>query len=399
MNGMTPRTFHTWFAAGHLANDWPIAALWIVVPAAGIALDLSPTEVGLLFTIFNVGGALAYIPAGIIADHVSDQGKILVATFWWVAVGYLVAALAPEFWSLAILLAIAGMGNAAWHPIAAALLTRESKEQRAEALGVHAIGGSFAEVLAPLCIGVLLTFVDWRSALALSVIPTVLLGFCFVFVVRAVPRVERTPFRWTELRGLMGLWRRGTGMRIIAMICLYNMALTALLSMIPLYLVSVHDLAPASVGLVFAALLLAGAVAQPWVGKASDIAGRRPIVVLGNGLAGVVCFGLIFQPSLGIAIAIMAVTVAALDAIRAAVLAAAVDHSDRQEGTTLGFAFAIMDGIGALGALFAGIAAGYSWATMFGLAGALAVGSAALAMTLPRKEGISAVPLTGCRGD
>lgn len=398
MTRMTPRTFHAWFAAGHLANDWPIAALWIIVPAAGIAMNLSPAEVGLLFTIFNVGGALAYVPAGIIADHVSDQGKILVATFWWVAVGYLVSALAPEFWSLAILLAIAGMGNAAWHPIAAGLLTRESREQRAEALGVHAIGGSLAEVLAPLCIGVLLSYVDWRSALALSVIPTVLLGICFVFVIRAVPRVESTPFRWSDMRGLVDLWRRGAGMRIVAMICLYNMALTALLSMIPLYLVAAHSLAPATVGLVFSALLLAGAIAQPWVGKASDVAGRRPVVVFGNGMAGVACVGLILQPSLGIAIAGMAVAVAALDAIRAAVLAAAVDHSDRQEGTTLGFAFAIMEGIGAFGALLAGIAAGYSWPAMFGLAGALAIGSAALAVSLPRKKATTATASSGCGG-
>lgn len=389
MTGMTAGGFHAWFAAGHLANDWPIAALWIIVPAAGIAMDLSPAEVGLLFTILNVGGALAYVPAGILADHAPNQGRLLIGTFCWVAVGYLVSAMAPEFWSLAVLLAVAGMGNAAWHPIAAGLLTRQSKGRRAEALGVHAIGGSLAEVLAPLCIGALLTFVDWRSALVLSVIPTVLLGICFVFVIRALPGLERTPFRWSDMRGLVDAWRRGAGLGIVAMLCLYNMALIALLSMIPLYLVAVHNLAPATVGLVFSALLLAGAIAQPWVGKASDRAGRRLIVVLGNGLAGAACVGLILQPTLGLAVAVMAIAVAALDAIRAAVLAAAVDHSDRQEGTTLGFSFATMDGIGALGALFAGVAAGYSWPAMFGLAGTLAVGSAALAVFLPRKEGSS----------
>ena len=59
--------------------------------------------------------------------------------------------MAPGYWSLALLLAVAGMGNAAWHPIATGVLTRESRERRAQALGIHAIGGSLAEVLAPLC--------------------------------------------------------------------------------------------------------------------------------------------------------------------------------------------------------------------------------------------------------
>ena len=72
------RTFLTWFALGHLANDWPIGSLWLIVPAAGIAMALSPAEVGLLFTIFNLGGALAYLPAGILADHVSNRGRLLV---------------------------------------------------------------------------------------------------------------------------------------------------------------------------------------------------------------------------------------------------------------------------------------------------------------------------------
>lgn len=147
---MNNRAFMTWFAVGHLANDWPIAALWLIVPAAGLSMDLAPAEIGLLFTLFNLGGALAYIPAGYLADHVSNRGRLLVVTFWWVAIGSALAALAPGVWSLAVLLSVAGMGNAAWHPIATGVLTRDNKDGRAEALGIHAIGGSFAEVLAPL---------------------------------------------------------------------------------------------------------------------------------------------------------------------------------------------------------------------------------------------------------
>ena len=376
---MKKRTFLTWFALGHLANDWPIAALWLIVPTVGIAMELSPTEVGLLFTIFNVGGALAFLPAGILADHVSNRGRLLLATFWWVAAGYVLAAMAPGFWSLALLLAVAGMGNAAWHPIATGVLTRDSKEQRAQALGIHAIGGSLAEVLSPLTAGFLLAYVDWRSALAISVLPTVLLGICFVWVARSVPLVEKTVISKQDILALLNTWRRGDGLRIVGMICMYNMALMALLSMIPLYLAAGREFTPAAVGLTFSALLIMGAVVQPWVGKISDIIGRRPVLVFGNVTAGLASATLIFQPNLLIMIAAMTISVAALDAIRAAMLAAAVDHTDRSEGTTLGLAFVLMDGIGALGAVLAGIAAGVSWPYMFGLASIFSLGAAALA--------------------
>ena len=375
---MTKRTLLTWFTLGHFANDWSVCALWLIVPTVGIAMELSPAEVGLLFTICNVGGALAYLPAGIITDHVSNRGRLLLATFWWVAVGYLLASMAPGFWSLALLLAVAGMGDAAWHPIATGVLTRESKDRRAHVLGIHAIGGSLAEVLSPLAVGFLLAYVDWRDALAISALPAALMGCCFFWVARAVPRVEKRSVSKQDMLGLLNLWRRGNGLRMVVMICFYNMALMALLSMFPLYLADQHGFGPEAAGIAFSAMLIVGALLQPWVGKISDIVGRRPVVVVGNLTAALAGALLVLQPSLWGIIAALMVAVAALDAIRAAILAGAVDHSGHSEGSTLGLAFVLMDGIGALGALLAGIAAGFSWPYMFGLAAVLSLGAAAI---------------------
>ncbi len=375
---MKRRTLLTWFALGHLAIDWPIAALWLIVPAAGLAMELSPSEVGLLFTLFTIGGALAYVPAGFLADHVSNRGRLLLATFWWVAIGYALAALAPGFWSLALLLALAGMGDAAWHPIATGVLTRDNKEARAQALGLHAIGGSFAEVLAPLAAGFLLAFFDWRSVLVISVVPTILAAICFFWVAPAVPVVERKLVSRQSVLVLLATWRQGAGLRIVAMMCLYNMALIAMLSMVPLYLSTVNHLDPETVGLIFAGLLVTGALAQPLVGSISDKIGRRPVLLLGNLAAGLAIAVLVFEPGFWVMIALMAIGIGAMDAIRATMLATAVDHSQDSEGTTLGFAFAVLDGVGAVGAVLAGLAAGVSWEHMFALAAALSLGAAAL---------------------
>ncbi|WP_349295689.1 MFS transporter (plasmid) [Thioclava sp. 'Guangxiensis'] len=375
---MNKSAFMTWFAFGHLANDWPIAALWLIAPAAGFSMGLSPATVGLLFTLCNLGGALAYIPAGYLADHVSNRGRLLVLTFWWVAIGYGLAALAPEFWSLAVLLAIAGMGNAAWHPIATGVLTRDNKEGRARALGVHAIGGSFAEVLAPLSVGFLLSIINWRGALAISVIPTILCGLCFLSVARSMPAAEAKKANRNELKDLIRAWLTGRGPRVVAMICLYNMALIALLSMIPLYLAAVHYLAPAKIGVIFAALLTTGAIAQPWVGALSDRIGRSPVLVIGNGVAALCLALLALNPPFWFVIPTLAIGVASLDAIRASMLASAVDHSERSEGTTLGLAFVLLDGVGAFGAVLAGVAAGRSWQVMFALTSVFALTASVL---------------------
>lgn len=224
-----------------------------------------------------------------------------------------------------------------------------------------------------LSVGFLLSVVDWRGALAIAVIPSILCGLVILWVARAVRMVETKKANQEDFKGLIRAWRTARGLRIVAMIALYNMALIALLSMIPLYLSAVHGLAPASIGVIFAALLITGALAQPWVGALSDRAGRRPVLVIGNGIAALCVSLLAFDPPFWSVIPTMAISVASLDAIRAAMLASAVDHSERSEGTTLGLAFVLMDGVGAFGAVLAGIAAGVSWQVMFSLAAGFAL--------------------------
>ncbi|MCK4868077.1 MAG: MFS transporter, partial [Alphaproteobacteria bacterium] len=137
MSGDTPshRRLLAWFSLGHLANDWAPSTIWIVAPAIAAAMDLSPAEVGLLITIAHVGAALGYLPAGVLADRVANRGRLLLGTFWWVAAGYLAASFAPGFWTLALMLAIAGIGDAAWHPIATGVLAQSLPTRRAHALG------------------------------------------------------------------------------------------------------------------------------------------------------------------------------------------------------------------------------------------------------------------------
>ena len=101
------------------------------------------------------------------------------------AIGFFIASLAPGYWWLVILLAIAVMGDAAWHPIATGVLTQKMPDRRARALGIHAMGGTIgAEAVAPLAVGVLLVWFDWRTVLQISVLPALVMGVAFIPMVR-----------------------------------------------------------------------------------------------------------------------------------------------------------------------------------------------------------------------
>ncbi len=342
------------FVLGHFAIDWAPTAVWLIVPAMAVSMELSPAEVGLMFTIHSAGAALAFLPAGALADHVSNRGRLLLLTFWWVAAGYAVASFAPGYWSVALLLAFAGLGDAAWHPIATGVLVQQTPERRAQSLGAHAIGGSLAAVLAPLSIGFLLEYVDWRGALLISAIPAAVMGLVFLRIARHVPPPVRDSYSRTESRALWRSWLRPGGLALIVMISAYSMAMMALLAMTPLFLQTVHGLTASATGIAFSLMLLFGALLQPAVGKFSDRVGRRPVIAGGNGIVVFSALAIALAPGPELAVFAMVVTATALVGVRSVVLASAVDFSGRREATTLGLTFAVMDGVGALGAVTAG---------------------------------------------
>ena len=130
-------------------------------------------------------------------------------------------------------------------------------------------------------------------------------------------------------------------------------------------------------GMIFAAAMLVGAIGQPWIGRLSDTAGRLGIFIIGSiiGLTAAIVAAL--PLSAGWIAASLIVSMGVLVAIRSGVLAMAVDFTGQREATTLGFVFVLMDGVGALGAVLAGLVADFELRYAFLLAAALSIVSIA----------------------
>ena len=363
------------FLFGHMANDWCPASLWLLIPAIGLALDLQPSQLGLLISIHAFGAALAYFPAGVIADRTRNQGRLLLMTFWWVGIGYAVASFAPGFWSLALLLAVAGMGDAVWHPIATGVLVRQIPDRRGQTLGIHAVGGTLAEVLSPLLVGLLLTILDWRSTLLVATLPAILMGLAFIWYAHSIPRTTHKRIGRSDLIELKRTWSSSKGLALIAAISTYNMALIALMTITPLFLQREIKFSTGITGILFAAAMLFGAIGQPWVGRLSDTAGRHGVFIAGSILGLTTAIVATLPLAAGWISASLILSMGVLVAIRSGVLAMAVDFSGQREATTLGFVFMVMDGVGALGAVLAGLVGDFQLRYAFLLAAALSIAS------------------------
>lgn len=367
---------------GHMANDWAPGAIWILAPAIAANMGLSPSELGLLLTIHYVGASLGYLPAGILSDRVSHQGRLLAMTFWWVAIGYVLASFAPGFWSLAILLAIAGMGDAAWHPIATGVLVEQMPKRRGMVLGIHAMGGTLSEVGAPLMVGFLLSFLDWRATLQLTVIPAVCMGIVFIFYAKRIPVSAAKAVTKMELRDISKKWLRPAGITLVLMIAIYNMALMSLMSMTPLFLQQSLGYTAAIAGVVFASSMLLGSLLQPVIGRYSDGADRNLVFMVGS-TGAIVCSIVAFLSGQSlIIVAALILNMALLVSIRSSVLASAVEYAGKRAATTLGFVFVVLDGVGALGALMAGYVGETGLQNVFWLAACLSALSIVLSCVI-----------------
>ncbi len=374
------------FSIGHCANDLVPIGMYLLIPAFGTAMRLSPAEIGLLFMIHNLGSSVAYLPAGMLADHVANRGILLAATFFWVGFGYLASSFADGFWVFALLIAVAGMGDAAWHPLATGVLAQMHKGRRAYALGMHAIGGHMSEVIALPSVGLLLAMWDWRTAIQVLVLPTFMMGVVFLFIAPKVPRhVNSRPTR-ADFADIWKIWTTTAGLRVIALFTAYNMGLFAIITMMPLYLKANHGFGWQDTAIAMAVMMLAGAIGQPWTGKVSDAIGRKPLAVAGNAIAAGAAFIAWLSTSVVLTLAALGIALTVLVAIRAVLLAAAVDHAGGREGTSLGLTFAFMDGFAASAAVLAGLAGESDLANAFLLASGFSAVAVVLALRMPRRK-------------
>lgn len=369
--------------SGHLTNDWVAGTLWLLAPAIAVSMGLGPAEVGLILTINGIGAGLAYIPAGIISDRSRRPGFLMLLSFWWVVIGYLSATLATDFWAITLLLALAVMGDAFWHPIATGVLVKEMPDQRAHALGIHAVGGSIgAEVIAPLSTGFLLGFFDWQTTLQILVLPAVIMGILFIPIAKRISRDSPGELKPIDFRGLARQWFKPTGIALMLVLILYNMALIAQLAMAALFFQTDHGLSPFISGLIFAAILMLGSLLQPFFGKYSDARGRKPMILLV--LFGASFFALFAGLSSSLYWAILGLlpAVALLTAVRPVILAAAVEFSGKSEATTLGIVFTVLDGVGMFGAVLAGLVGEFELRYAFVMAAAMALLAGTICMFL-----------------
>jgi FSR family fosmidomycin resistance protein-like MFS transporter len=267
---------------GHGISHWYPSTLFIVLPYLAKDLALTYSQVGVLmgwnyFTSFFVN-----MPGGMIVDMVGKTGLLLGVALALTGLPYF----SPSYVVAMIVITFVGIGSNIWHPAALSFLAKRFPERKGFAIAVHAMGANLGDTLAPIAVGVALTYMTWRQVLILNFFPGVLLGFILwrllakAGTIRAEAKSKDISLQeyWLAVKTLA----KNRNIRLLCILSgLRSMTQAGLFTFLPLYLANELKYSPAVVGTYITVVQAAGIFGSPISGIISDKKGRRPVLTAG----------------------------------------------------------------------------------------------------------------------
>jgi len=160
-------------SAGHLCTDMTQAALPAMLPFLLTARHLNYALAGALVFASTITSSIVQPIFGHFADRLSKPW-LMPAGLLLTGLGMSLAGVAPTFWSIALVVAVCGIGVAAFHPEAARLANSASGERKASGMSIFSVGGNAGFAFGPLLTIAVVAVCGLRGTLLFAVPCTVM---------------------------------------------------------------------------------------------------------------------------------------------------------------------------------------------------------------------------------
>lgn len=344
-------------AVAHMTEHLYIGIVTVALPVIASAMGLSMAQAGSLVSTRYLVAGLANLPSGFLADLMKRRSILLGLSLVFLGLASLLMSFASSFWPLLIFMAIGGLGTGSFHPQSIAILSSAYRERRAFALGIHDSAANLGEIIAPLTIGALLTYTDWRTTLQIWALPGLVVGLSYALF---CPEVNHAQNHKERLK--RSLWEdvvKNRAVLIMLFVSVFRaLGQSALTVFLPLYLTLHLKLPVGTMGFYISTLFFFAGISPSFSGWVADRIGRVRLIVAGSALA---ALAVVMLPHLapGIPLGIGCAMVGGLLwALRPVVFAAAMEMAPPElAGTTVGFLYSGNMGLSFLAPISAGLVA------------------------------------------
>ena len=318
--------------------------------------SINATQYGVIAAADKGAAGATTMIAGYLGERFAHRSsELLFLSLFLMGIAYFFLGNASSFLWIVLIMLLAGIGPALYHPPAIASLSRKFPDRRGFAISLHGTGGAIGGVLGPVIIGILtiesfnsniisigtLFNLSWDQILKISVIPAVFFAILVYSLMKNVPVVQTKTESLRDYFGDLGALLRDRQMvGLIFVTGLRSFSQSSIMYFLPLYLIS----DPLDGGLgkntLTAGMFLSGAqvvgvFTQPILGWASDKYSRKQVLLPAMAILSVCFFTLTFASDgyqLILNIIIMGAFIYSLHAI---FIAAAMDVAKGQAQSTV----------------------------------------------------------------
>ncbi len=221
----------------------------------GTDMKFSESQLGFILSSFFMGYAFMQIPGGYLADKFGSKKVVIIAILVWSAF----TALTGFAWSLTSLLLIRflfGIGEGAYPSASTkAIATYFVPEKRTKAQSTMMSSNMFGSAIAPIICAPLLLVLGWRHVFLTVSLLGILIIALFLWAThnaKVYHADENNEPRKLEKGEYKKLLRNSYLWKVLSIFFFVNIANWGLLSWMPTYLMKVHHVNLASVGLIAA---------------------------------------------------------------------------------------------------------------------------------------------------
>jgi MFS family permease len=209
---------------------------------------------------------------------------MMLVFYFGMGLAAIVVALAHTVWQLALALTLLGAVSAIYHPVGIPMLVRGSPRPGLT-IGVNGLAGNLGVALAAMATGLLVKYAGWRAAF---VVPALIAFACGAVFMYAAPAEQAAPARRRPTRAMLPRRALAHVFAVVTMASisgsmLYNFTTNGNGELLRERLAGIVD-DPAALGMLLAAVYVAGALAQVAVGMLLD---RVPVKLLYAGIVAV----------------------------------------------------------------------------------------------------------------